>query len=121
MMNLPKLLPLLFASSLLGACATTKPIEVTTTTIPVPIARPTQPRPVQLGTPKFYVVTEKNFDDFKKRFLEKNSTFVYYAISTSDFNVLLKNQNELLRYIKQQKAIIIYYEGVTDVGNPKSN
>jgi hypothetical protein len=55
-------------------------------------------------------VTEKNFDDFKKRFLTNNKDFVFYAISPDDYKVILGNETEMLRYIKQDNAIIVYYE-----------
>ena len=64
---------------------------------------------------KFYVVTEKNYEDFKKRFIQKNGEYVFYAMSVPDYENLALDMAELRRYIEQQKEIIIYYEkAVTD-------
>ena len=32
----------------------------------------------------FYVVTEQNFEEFKKRFMEENADFLFYALSVRD-------------------------------------
>ena len=58
----------------------------------------------------FYVVTEQNFEDFKKRFMEENADFLFYALSVRDYETLALNMAEIKRYILQQKQIIIYYE-----------
>jgi hypothetical protein len=68
------------------------------------------PRAVQLKNPKWYVITDKNYNDFKKKFLANNKDFVVYGVSPEDFKKLLNNQAELLRYIRQQNATILYYE-----------
>ena len=58
----------------------------------------------------FYVVTEENFEDFKKRFMEENADFLFYSLSVRDYETLALNMAEIKRYILQQKEIIIYYE-----------
>ena len=58
----------------------------------------------------FYVVTEQNFEEFKKRFMEENADFLFYALSVRDYETLALNMAEIKRYILQQKQIIIYYE-----------
>ena len=58
----------------------------------------------------FYVVTEQNFEDFKKRFAKENGDLVGYVLSVRDYETLALNMAEIKRYIQQQKEIIIYYE-----------
>ena len=58
----------------------------------------------------FYVVTEENFEEFKKRFVKENGDLVGYVLSVRDYETLAINMAEIKRYIEQQKQIIIYYE-----------
>ena len=59
---------------------------------------------------KWYVVTEQNFEEFKKRFVDENGDLVGYVLSVRDYESLAINMAEIKRYIEQQKQIIIYYE-----------
>ena len=58
----------------------------------------------------FYVVTEQNFEEFKKRFTKENGDLVGYVLSVRDYETLALNMAELKRYLIQQKEIIVYYE-----------
>ena len=58
----------------------------------------------------FYVVTEQNFEEFKKRFTKENGDLVGYVLSVRDYETLALIMAELKRYLLQQKEIIIYYE-----------
>ena len=58
----------------------------------------------------FYVVTEQNFEEFKKRFTKENGDLVGYVLSVRDYETLALNMAELKRYLLQQKENIIYYE-----------
>ena len=69
-----------------------------------------RPKGVKMLPVKFYVVTEKNYDEFKERFKKENGEFVFYAMSVPSYENLALDMAELRRYIKQQKEIIIYYE-----------
>jgi len=60
---------------------------------------------------KIYVVSpNENLEEFKKEFEAKNGADAYIALSIKDYENLSNNFAELRRYIKQQKAIIVYYE-----------
>ena len=58
----------------------------------------------------FYVVTEQNFEEFKKRFIQENGDLVGYVLSVRDYETLAINMAEIKRYIEQQKQVIVYYE-----------
>ena len=58
----------------------------------------------------FYVVTEQNFEEFKKRFTKENGDLVGYVLSVRDYEGLALNMAELKRYLIQQKELIVYYE-----------
>lgn len=101
---------LLGLSLALAACTTTNKVSV----IPVErsVIKQAEPRPLNLSQPTFHVVTEKNFDEFKMKYIKDNGNFVMYVITPNDYKKFTKNNAEILRFIKQQKAIIVYYESL---------
>ena len=69
------------------------------------------PKPVTLGDPQFYVVTEENFEEFLANFIKENGQpWVFYAMGVRSYETLALNVAETRRYLEQQKQIIIYYE-----------
>ena len=69
-----------------------------------------RPKGVKMLPVKFYVVTEKNYEEFKEKFKKDNGDFVLYEMSVPSYENLALDMAELRRYIEQQKEIIIYYE-----------
>ena len=63
---------------------------------------------------EFFVVTEKNLDEQIKK-LEKlqDGTYVLFGLTPQDYENMAYNLQELRRYIRQQKEIIIYYRQAT--------
>lgn len=88
-----------------------EPEIVTVTKIIKPII-PVVERPKQLDltAPEWYVVTEKNLDEFLTRFEKENGDIVFMAISVRGYENISLNLADLRRYILQQKEIIVYYE-----------
>ena len=104
------LLPLLLLSS---GCSTWNPlktIEIKTVEVDRVIPTQNRPRPMKMNDIYFYVVTEQNFEEFKKRFTKENGDLVGYVLSVRDYETLALNMAELKIYLLQQKEIIIYYE-----------
>jgi hypothetical protein len=62
----------------------------------------------------WYVVTAENMEQFQQRFAERHDEQVYYAISVPDYEDLSVNMSEILRYIEQQKQLILYYEQIIE-------
>ena len=111
------LFPLLLLSS---GCSTWNPlkrIEIKTVEVDRVIPTQNRPRPVKMNDIHFYVVTEQNFEEFKKRFTKENGDLVGYVLSVRDYEGLALNMAELKRYLIQQKEIIVYYEKAV---SPKS-
>ena len=82
----------------------------------VPLQR--QPKPLQMNSVYWHVVTEANFDEFIEKFKEEHGqAWVFYAISVRTYESLALNMAELKRYLEQQKQIIIYYK---DAVKPKA-
>lgn len=87
-----------------------KQVIVKTELVKKKIATVPRPKAVKLNKIKFYVVNEKNYGEFKTKFLKEQGDLVYIAMSVRDYENLSLNLAELDRYIKQQKSVILYYE-----------
>jgi hypothetical protein len=96
----------------LANCTWNQPQKVVTKTeyIKPNIQVQPHPRPVTMRDVKFYVVTEANFEQFKKDFNKDNGQFVFVAMSVKDYEDLSLNLADIRRYLQQQKQIIVYYE-----------
>jgi len=87
-----------------------KEIVVQTVEVQKNIPVQSRPKPVDMNDVKFYVVTDENYEEFKEKFMKTNNDYVFYVVSVHDYENLALNMSELLRYIKQQKETIVYYE-----------
>ena len=85
-------------------------IEVQTVEVERNIPIQNSPRQLNLSNITWYVVTEENFEEFKKRYEKENGMFLFYVINVRDYETLSLNMVEIKRYIEQQKQIIMYYE-----------
>ena len=109
-----KVSSLLLLSLIISSCSSWNPlktIEVKTVEVERNVPLQNRPRQLQLSDIHWYVVTEENFAEFKKRFQKENGDpLVAYVISVKDYETLAIDMAEIKRYIDQQKQIIIYYE-----------
>lgn len=108
-MALKKYLMISFLIPLISGCTEKPPVDIDPI-VQKPIAIQPRPKPVSLNDVKFYVVTEENLDEFITEFKKKNLQLVFVAMSVRDYENISLNVQELRRYIKQQKSIIVYYE-----------
>ena len=92
--------------SLLG----TKQLEVVSKPVQIDIMQPDLPRPVDLTAPKWYVVSEKNLDEFMVKFKEDEGLLAFIAVSPQGYENVAMDIADMRRYILQQKDIILYYE-----------
>ena len=103
----------LLLSLLLSSCGgwdALKRIEVKTVEVDRVIPTQNRARQLDLNNITWFVVTDQNFAEFRKRYTKQNGSFLFYAISVRDYETLALNMAEIKRYIEQQKQIIIYYE-----------
>ena len=104
------LLLLLIVSSGCSLLQTPPQIEVQTKFIERAIPIQPRPRGVSLYPTKYWAVTEANFEEFKEKFTTTHADMVFFALSIPDYENLSLNMAELVRYIEQQKTVIVYYE-----------
>ena len=111
--NYLKVSSLLLLSLLVSSCSSwpkLTQIEIQTVEVERNIPIQNRPRQLDMNDIHFYVVTEQNFEEFKKKFVKENGDLVGYVLSVRDYETLAINMAEIKRYIEQQKQIIIYYE-----------
>lgn len=85
----------------LAACST--PPEPVIVTVNSSIAVAAAPKPITTRPVTFTVITDKDSDIFANH-------KVLYAVTVDTYEAISYNTQEMLRYIKDQKSIIRYYE-----------
>ena len=78
------LLPILLLSSGCSVWPKLKEISVQTVEVKRTIPLQNNPRPVDMNEMYFWVVTEQNFEEFKTKFIDKNTEFLFYGIRVRD-------------------------------------
>ena len=78
------------------------------------IYQPPLPKEISLQDVEFFVVTEKNFEEQVEK-LEKlqDGTYVLFGLTPQAYENMAYNLQEIRRYIRQQKEIILYYRKAT--------
>lgn len=86
--------------------------EVVITTEYVEKTIPTQERPKGVDMPPvdWYVITEENLEEKIEEVRSKTGNVVFFAITPKGYENLALGIGDLRRYIKDQQAIIGYYE-----------
>ena len=92
---------------------TKKEVEVTTKAIDRTIIQPVMPREIDLKDPYWYVVSDKNIDEFLARVEKDQGQVVFFAMSVPDYELMAYNMQELKRYINELKEVVVYYKKVT--------
>ena len=115
-----KMTAVLMSVLLLSSCAlmTKPPVEVEIKTVPIKIkiTQPVLPRPIDMKDPQWYVVSEKNLDEFLERIKkESGGQLVFFAMSPGDYELMAFNLQEIKRYVKELKEVVVYYKKVTTI------
>jgi|TARA_R110000823_G_scaffold287017_1_gene405318 hypothetical protein len=71
------------------------------------------PREIDLKEPYWYVVSDKNIDEFLTRIEKEHGQVVFLAMSVPDYELMSYNMQELKRYINELKEVVIYYRKIT--------
>ena len=90
-----------------------KQIEIVAKPIERVIAQPIMPREIDLKEPYWYVVSDKNLEEFLARVEKDQGQIVFVAMSIPDYELMSYNMQELKRYINELKEVVVYYRTVT--------
>lgn len=99
---------MIFMVLFLVSCTTQKTVSVPYAVFPEvqPVERPDA---LLMKPVNYYVLSEfdNSINDFKNEF---NNSYVFVAMKIKDYENLAMNIQDIIAYIKKQKAIIEYYE-----------
>jgi hypothetical protein len=90
-----------------------KEIEIISKPIERIIVQPIMPREIDLKDPYWYVVSDKNLEEFLTRVEKDQGQVVFLAMSVPDYELMAYNMQELKRYINELKEVVVYYKTVT--------
>lgn len=81
---------------------------------PLRIYQPPLPQEIDLLDVNFFVITEENLEE-KVKEIEKilDGQFVIFALTPDGYEKMAENFQEVRRYVRQQKELIIYYRKAT--------
>ena len=89
-------------------------IVTVTEKVPLRIYQPPLPAEIDLLNVNFFVITEENLQEQIKK-IEKmlDGNFVVFALTPDGYEKMAENFQEVRRYVRQQKELIIYYREAT--------
>lgn len=89
-------------------------IVTVTEKVPLRIYQPPLPQEIDLLDVNFFVITEENLQE-KVVEIEKllDGQFVVFALTPDGYEKMAENFQEVRRYVRQQKELIIYYREAT--------
>ena len=63
--------------------------------------------------PRWYVVSKKNLDSFIEKVEKEAGQLVFMAMTPGDYELMAYNLQEIKRFVKETKEVIVYYRTVT--------
>ena len=91
----------------------TKQVEILSKPVERTIVQPIMPKEIDLKEPYWYVVSNKNIDEFLVRVEKDQGQVVFVAMSIPDYELMAYNMQELKRYISELTEVVVYYRKVT--------
>ena len=111
-----KLAGLLMVLTIISSCSlfpSRQQVEIISKPIERSIAQPIMPREISLNDPYWYVVSDKNLNEFLARIEKESGNVVFLAMSVPDYELMAYNTQELKRYISELQEVVVYYRKVT--------
>ena len=123
-----KITTLIILITLISGCSTfggrksaPNPVVIETAPIEIEIYHPPLPDPIKLERPGWYVVSDKNLDEFIAKLAKiqgVEGTPTFFAFTPQGYEKMSANLQEMRRYILEQKEIIVYYKDITTPDAP---
>lgn len=123
-----KITTLIILITLISGCSTfggrksaPNPVVIETAPIEIEIYHPPLPDPIKLERPDWFVVSDKNIDEFIAKLAKiqgVEGTPTFFAFTPQGYEKMSANLQEMRRYILEQKEIIVYYKDVTTPDAP---
>jgi hypothetical protein len=93
-------------------------VKIVTEQVAVEIYQPPLPQEIQLEDVRWFILTEANLEekwDEIKRF--QGGEVVVFGMTPMAYENMAYNLQEIRRYIRQQKEIILYYRAATQLND----
>jgi hypothetical protein len=89
-------------------------IITVTEKVPLRIYQPPLPQEIDLLDVNFFVITEENLTE-QIKIIEKmlDGNFVVFSLTPDGYEKMAENFQEVRRYVRQQKELILYYREAT--------
>lgn len=102
-----KIFALLFTLLFLTACGGTKNIKITAEPVDPIVLHPNLPAQLSMRNVEWTVFNREKLEKLLADF--PNQEIVFFALSAKGYENLSLNMGEVIRYLKEQKNVIIYY------------
>jgi hypothetical protein len=96
--------------TLLSACSTTPPVEITTVATSRPALILPKSDPITTRNVQWIVITRENAEEKFAELEVAGNSVVIIGLAGADYENLALNLNDLRTFIQQQNSIIIAYE-----------
>jgi len=94
------------------------PVEVVTTEVKLDIYQPPLPQEITMQDVTWFVITKNNYEEAVAKVEELlGAEFVVIALTPAGYESMAYNLQEIRRFIRQQKEIILYYRKATDAAD----
>jgi hypothetical protein len=94
------------------------PVKVITEAVKVDIYQPPLPQEITMQDVTWFVITKENYKESVKKVEELTAgEFVVIALTPTGYESMAYNLQEIRRFIRQQKEIILYYRAATDAAD----
>ena len=106
-----KIISALIYSLILSGCAPVKKeIQVLNKPIDIPILDISSVEPVKMNSVVWKVITENNYKDVFEKKNNSNENIFFVALDEKNFKSLSLNNANILKFIRDQKAVIVAYK-----------
>ena len=94
------------------------PVKVITEEVKIDIYQPPLPNEIGLENVEWFVITKNNWDESVAKVENLlGGDFVVMALTPKGYENMAYNLQEIRRYIRQQKEIILYYRNATEAAD----
>ena len=109
-MKIAKIISILLLLNGCSSLGSSSAVTVQTEIITPEFYAPPSPRELQVEDIRWHVITEDNLEEKIIELTSLHGEMVIFGITPKGYENMSFNIQELIRYIKQQKEIILYYE-----------
>ena len=94
------------------------PVKVITEEVKMDIYQPPLPQEIKMENVDWFVITKNNYEEAIVK-VEKllGGEFVVFALTPTGYEAMAYNLQEIRRFIRQQKEIILYYRKATEAAD----